>query len=112
MGSSGFTKPYNRKLRAAVEKPAIYDRRIVVEQGISAQECEVAVLGTMMRTLVWSAVWSRLLISTTTMRSMSTTQLKWRFRLSCQEAISDKFEYALPRLPRIGWQGASRVDSL
>ncbi|MDO4431864.1 MAG: D-alanine--D-alanine ligase [Aerococcaceae bacterium] len=47
MGSSvGISKVSNSdELMAAVELALQYDRRIVVEQGITAQECEVAVLG-------------------------------------------------------------------
>lgn len=47
MGSSvGISKVENvEELIAAVELAFQYDRRIVVEQGISAQECEVAILG-------------------------------------------------------------------
>lgn len=47
MGSSvGISKAENTaELREAVEKALVFDRRIVVEQGITAQECEVSVLG-------------------------------------------------------------------
>lgn len=47
MGSSvGISRVENsERLKEAVQEALKYDRRIVVEQGISAQECEVAVLG-------------------------------------------------------------------
>lgn len=47
MGSSvGISKVTHRdQLEAAVEAALLYDRRIVVEQGIEAEECEVSVLG-------------------------------------------------------------------
>lgn len=47
MGSSvGISRVTNAsELETAVELALKYDRRIVVEQGISAQECEVAILG-------------------------------------------------------------------
>lgn len=47
MGSSvGISRVENSdELRQAIDRALMYDRRIVVEQGISASECEVAVLG-------------------------------------------------------------------
>ncbi|MGX7108941.1 D-alanine--D-alanine ligase [Facklamia miroungae] len=47
MGSSvGISKAHDKyELIKAVEEALKYDRRIVVEQGITADECEVAVLG-------------------------------------------------------------------
>lgn len=47
MGSSvGISRVENsERLKEAVNEALKYDRRIVVEQGLSAQECEVAILG-------------------------------------------------------------------
>lgn len=47
LGSSvGISKASNRKeLEAAMEEAFLYDRRVVVEQGVVAREIEIAVLG-------------------------------------------------------------------
>jgi D-ala D-ala ligase N-terminal domain protein len=113
MGSSvGISKATTtEELRAAVEKALQFDRRIVVEQGISAQECEVAVLG---NDDAHASVVGRL-VKTADFYDYDekyvNNTVEMEIPAQLPDAISDKIqEYALRAYRALDGKGLSRVD--
>ncbi|MCW6675987.1 D-alanine--D-alanine ligase [Aerococcaceae bacterium NML180378] len=113
MGSSvGISKVHSsEELRAAVELALEYDRRIVVEQGITAHECEVSVLG---NDDAHTSVVGRLLkeqdfYDYEEKYINNTTAMEIPAELP--EAVSEKIrKYALKAYRALDGRGLSRVD--
>ena len=113
MGSSvGISKVVNSdELREAVAKALAYDRRIVVEQGISAQECEVAVLG---NDDAHASVVGRLVKGVDFYdydEKYVNNSVEMEIPAQLPEAVSERIkEYALKAYRALDGKGLSRVD--
>ncbi|MBR7927884.1 D-alanine--D-alanine ligase [Aerococcaceae bacterium zg-ZUI334] len=113
MGSSvGISRVENSDaLRAAVEKALVYDHRIVVEQGIIAEEVEVAVLGNddahvsvvgqLVKEVAFYDYENKYLNNSVTMQIPA----------NIPDAVAQKIQsYALTAYRAINGRGLSRVD--
>lgn len=113
MGSSvGITKVHhNEALREAVDIAMKYDRRIVVEQGISADECEVAILGNddAHVSVVGKLVKTSEFYDYNEKYINNTVEMQ--IPADLPEAVTEKIqEYALKAYRAIDGRGLSRVD--
>lgn len=113
MGSSvGITKVHrNEELIAAIDTALKYDRRIVVEQGITADECEVAILG---NDDAHVSVVGKLLKDSEFYdydEKYVNNTVEMQIPADLPEAVASKIqEYALKAYRAIDGSGLSRVD--
>lgn len=113
MGSSvGISKVHDREqLAQAVDTALQFDRRIVVEQGITADECEVAVLG---NDDAHVSVVGKLLKEAEFYdynEKYINNSIQMQIPADLPEAVSEKIqEYALQAYRAIDGSGLSRVD--
>lgn len=113
MGSSvGISKVHDREqLAAAIDTALRFDRRIVVEQGISADECEVAILGNDdAHVSVVGKLLKEVEFYDYNQKYLNNT-VEMQIPADLPEAVTEKIqEYALQAYRAIDGSGLSRVD--
>ena len=113
MGSSvGISKVQDREqLAAAIDTALRFDRRIVVEQGISADECEVAILGNDdAHVSVVGKLLKEVEFYDYNQKYLNNT-VEMQIPADLPEAFTEKLqEYALQAYRAIDGSGLSRVD--